>query len=112
MTSVAFPPSHLLLRDDVNDVSEELLEDSPSPLWRILDSVDVFELHILPKLDVNALKFFTASNRACKKLVLERCYKNNQSKRKRLKRKLRKPFLIHEMTSELTSNLQLYLIKL
>ena len=104
MTSVAFPPSHLLLRDDdVNDVSEELLEDSPSPLWSILhDSVDVFELHILPKLDVNALKFLTASNRACKKLVLERCYKNNQSKRRTLKRKLRRPFLIHEMTSEST----------
>ena len=79
MTSVAFPPAPLLLRDDVNDVSEELLEDSPSPLWRILDSVDVFELHILPKLDVNALKFFTASNGACKKLGLARCYKINQS---------------------------------
>ena len=104
MTSVAFPPSRLLFRDDVNDFlsDHELSEDSPSPLWRILDSVDVFELHILPKLDVNALKFFTASNRACKKLVLERCYTNNQSKRKQLKRKLRKPFCIHEMTSEST----------
>lgn len=59
MTSVAFPPSRLLFRDDVNDFlsDHELSEDSPSPLWRILDSVDVFESHILPKLDVNALKF-------------------------------------------------------
>jgi len=103
MTSAAFPPSHLLFHnDDVNDVSEELLEDSPSPLWRILDSVDVFELHILPKLDVNALKFFASTNRACSALVLSRCYKNNQSKRRTLKRKLRKPFCIHEMTSEST----------
>ena len=53
--------------DDREDEEED--KDNESPLWRVLQSRDIFQTHILPKLDGNSIKFLHASGPSCAKLL-------------------------------------------
>jgi hypothetical protein len=81
--------------DDREDEEED--KDNESPLWRVLQSRDIFQTHILPKLDSNSIKFLHASGPSCAKL-LSQSFTGKRNERK-LKKILRRPFKVREIES-------------
>jgi len=81
--------------DDREDDDED--KDNESPLWRVLQSRDIFQTHILPKLDGNSIKFLHASGPSCAKL-LTHAFSGKRNERK-LKKILRRPFKVREIES-------------